>query len=157
MHIFHFSALLPFAFVSSNASMVSSFHPLFHLQPTSNSSNIQQLRSNQFCMLQKGAWKKHVLHFLCVLRIRFYYCPVSIFYVTSWSRTSSKATVSRVFLSLTFLCEFISSTEESFFYEGANSIPSSIFIVTLEFDSIFKVPNFFKWQVNEPWFERPLI
>ena len=114
MHIFHFSALLPFAFgknetfVSSNASMVSSFHPFFHLQPTSYSSNIQQLRSNQFCMLQKGAWKKHVLHFLCVLRIRFYYCPVSIFYGTLWNRTSSKATVSRVFLSLTFLCEFIS-------------------------------------------------
>ena len=137
--------------------MVSSFHPLFHLQPTSNSSNIQQLRSNQFCMLQKGAWKKHVLHFLCVLRIRFYYCPVSIFYGTLWNRTSSKATVSRVFLSLTFFMRVHQFNGGVFFYEGANSIPSSIFIVTLEFDSIFKVPNFFKWQVNEPWFERPLI
>ena len=122
MHIFHFSALLPFAFghvckferkyglVISPPFSSSAYKYVTHLIYT-----IQQLRSNQFCMLQKGAWKKHVLHFLCVLRIRFCYCPVSIFYGTLWNRTSSKATVSRVFLSLTFLCEFISSTEESFF------------------------------------------
>ena len=116
MHIFHFSALLPFAFEHERNVCNfehkygrSSFHPLL-LQPTSNSSNIQQLRSNQFCMLQKGAYKKHVLHLLCALWLSFYYGNL-IFHETPWSRkSSSNESVSRVFLSLTFLCEFISIT-----------------------------------------------
>ena len=155
MHIFHFSALLPFAFgknetfVSSNASMVSSFHPLFHLQPTSNSSNIQQLRSNQFCMLQKGARLEETCvallmrfadSFLLLPRFNFLWHSVESYVVKSNGFTSFS--FSDLFMRVH---QFNGCRQRRLFYEGANSIPSSIFIVTLEFDSIFKVLNFFKW------------